>query len=75
MMSSFGAILVSSSEDNDTDADTNPDDDSDDRKSDPYMSPSYAGDTKIEMNSETWSSVTVLNHLTASKMQNHHWWA
>ena len=39
---SFGAILAwKSDDDDDTDADD------DDRKSDSYMSPSYAGDTKI----------------------------
>ena len=43
MISSFGAILAWKS-----DADDDADDDyDDDRKSDPYMSPSYAGDTKI----------------------------
>ena len=43
MICSFGAILAWKSDDDaaDTDADTD-----DDRKSDPYMSPSYAGDTK-----------------------------
>ena len=41
MISSFGAILAWKS-DNAADAD---DDYDDDRKSDPYMSPSYAGDT------------------------------
>ena len=40
MISSFGAILACKS-----DADADADDDYD-RKSDPYMSPSYAGDTK-----------------------------
>ena len=43
MICSFGAILAwKSDEDDDADDDYN-----DDRKSDPYMSPSYAGDTKI----------------------------
>ena len=43
MICSFGAILARKSDD---DADTDADDDyDDDRKSDPYMSPSYAGDT------------------------------
>ena len=41
MICSFGAILAWKSDD---DADT----DADDRKSDPYMSPSYAGDTKTK---------------------------
>ena len=46
MICSFGAILAWKSDDDDT-ADTDADDDyDDDRKSDPYMSPSYAGDTK-----------------------------
>ena len=48
MTSSFGAILAWKSDDDAAadaaDADTDADDD-DDRKSDPYMSPSYAGDT------------------------------
>ena len=44
MICSFGAILGWKSDDADAaDAD---DDYDDDRKSDPYMSPSYAGDTK-----------------------------
>ena len=52
MISSFGAILAWKSDDDDAAdvaaADTDADDDyDDDRKSDPYMSPSYAGDTKI----------------------------
>ena len=42
MICSFGAILAWKSDDDDTDADADYDDD---RKSDPYMSPSYAGDT------------------------------
>ena len=47
MISSSGAILAWKSDDDataaaDTDADADYDDD---RKSDPYMSPSYAGDT------------------------------
>ena len=52
MISSFGAILAWKSDDDDdaaadAAADTDADDDyDDDRKSDPYMSPSYAGDTK-----------------------------
>ena len=51
MISSFGAILAWKSDDDDADADAantdaDADDDyDDDRKSDPYMSPSYAGDT------------------------------
>ena len=40
MICSFGANLAWKSDDDD-DAD-------DDRKSDPYMSPSYAGDTKMK---------------------------
>ena len=44
MISSFGAILAWKSDD-DAAADADADDDYD-RKSDPYMSPSYAGDTK-----------------------------
>ena len=44
MICSFVAILAWKSDD---DADNDADDDyDDDRKSDPYMSPSYAGDTK-----------------------------
>ena len=49
MICSFGAILAWKSDDDDDDAaaDTDADADyDDDRKSDPYMSPSYAGDTK-----------------------------
>ena len=53
MICSFGAILAWKSDDDDDNAaaataaaDTDADDDyDDDRKSDPYMSPSYAGDT------------------------------
>ena len=49
MISSFGAILAWKSDD-DAAADADADDDyDDDRKSDPYMSPSYAGDTKSIM--------------------------
>ena len=50
MICSFVAILAWKSDDADTDTanDADADDDyDDDRKSDPYMSPSYAGDTKI----------------------------
>ena len=52
MISSLGAILVWKSDDDDAAsdaaADADADDDyDDDRKSDPYMSPSYAGDTKM----------------------------
>ena len=43
MICIFVAILAWKSDDDDADAD---DDYDDDRKSDPYMSPSYAGDTK-----------------------------
>ena len=47
MICSFGAILPWKSDD-DADAVNDADDDyDDDHKSDPYMSPSYAGDTKI----------------------------
>ena len=46
MISSVGAILVWKSDDDDAAANTD-DDYDDDRKSDPYMSPSYAGDTKM----------------------------
>ena len=48
MICSFGAILAwKSDDDDDADNDDDADDDyDDDRKSDPYMSPSYAGDTK-----------------------------
>ena len=42
MICSFGAILAWKLDDDDADTDA----DYDDRKSDPYMSPSYAGDTK-----------------------------
>ena len=46
MICSFGAILAWKSDDDDDDAAANTDDDDDDdRKSNPYMSPSYAGDT------------------------------
>ena len=46
MICSFGAILAWKSDDDDAAVDTD-DDYDDDRKSDPYMSPSYAGDTKM----------------------------
>ena len=46
MIYSFVAILAWKSDDDTADADNNYDDD---RKSDPYMSPSYAGDTKIRV--------------------------
>ena len=51
MICSFRAILAWKSDDDDAaaDADADADDDDDyddDYKSDPYMSPSYAGDTK-----------------------------
>ena len=46
MISSFGAILAWKSDDDNADAAAADDDYDDDRKSDPYMSPSYAGDTK-----------------------------
>ena len=52
MICSFVGILAwKSDDDDDTDADNDDaadadDDYDDDRKSDPYMSPSYAGDTK-----------------------------
>ena len=52
MICSFGALLAWKSDDDDNaaaaaaDTDADADDDcNDDRKSDPYMSPSYAGDT------------------------------
>ena len=45
MICSFGAILAWKSDD-DADAADADDDYDDDHKSDPYMSPSYAGDTK-----------------------------
>ena len=49
MISSFGAILVWKSDDDDAAAAAaNTDDYDDDRKSDPYMSPIYAGDTKTK---------------------------
>ena len=50
MICSFVAILAwkSDNDDADNNDDADADDDyDDDRKSDPYMSPSYAGDTKI----------------------------
>ena len=63
MICSFGAILAWKSDDDDADAvadadnddDTDADDDyDDDHKSDPYMSPSYAGDTITkQLNSTT----------------------
>ena len=47
MICSFGAILAWKSDEDDAAADADADDDyDDDYKSDPYMSPSYAGDTK-----------------------------
>ena len=47
MICSFGAILAWKSDDDDNAAaDADDDDYDDDRKSDPYVSPSYAGDTK-----------------------------
>ena len=59
MICSFGGILAWKSDDdadadNDDDADAD-DDYDDDHKSDPYMSPSYAGDTK--MRSTQWASI------------------
>ena len=45
MICSFVAILAWKSDDDDAADDADADDDYD-RKSDPYMSPSYAGDTK-----------------------------
>ena len=45
MISSFWAILAWKSDDDDAAAAADYDDD---RKSNPYMSPSYAGDTKIK---------------------------
>ena len=67
MISSFGAILAWKSDDDDdaAAADTDADDDyDDDRKSDPYMSPSYAGDTIKLSNSPTVE--LDLNHLFAA---------
>ena len=55
MISSFGAILAWKSDDDDAAAADADDDYDDDRKSDPYMSPSYAGDTK------TWI-LLITNH-------------
>ena len=46
MICSFGVILTSKSDDEDDDTDA--DEYDDDRKSNFYMSPSYAGDTKIK---------------------------
>ena len=46
MISSFGAILAWKSDDDDDVAAAADDDYDNDRKSDPYMFPSYAGDTK-----------------------------
>ena len=47
MICSFGAILAWKSDDDADTADDDADDEyNDDHKSDPYMSPSYAGDTK-----------------------------
>ena len=46
MICSFGAILAWKSDDDDANAAADTDDD---RKSDPYMSPSYAGDTKTKI--------------------------
>ena len=66
MISSFGAILAWKSDDDDA---ANTDDDYDgDRKIDPYMSPSYAGDTKMifwvmmwgNWDKVTWSNSTNL---------------
>ena len=51
MICRFGAILAWKSDDDDAAAD---DDYNDDRKSDPYMSPSYAGDTKSDMICKLW---------------------
>ena len=53
MICSFGAILAWKSDDDDADNDDDADADDDyddDHKSDPYMSPSYAGDTKTKTN-------------------------
>ena len=55
MIRSFGAIQPQSSDADASDDDTDDDDDATDdndydiRKSDPYMPPSYAGDTKIKV--------------------------
>ena len=46
MICSFGAILAWKSDDDAAAAADTDDDYDDDRKSDPYMSSSYAGDTK-----------------------------
>ena len=60
MISSFGAILAWKSDD-DVDADVADTDDNydDDRNSDPYMSPSYAGDTNT-VNSD---SIYLFHHM------------
>ena len=50
MICSFGAILAWKSDADDVTDDDTDDDYADDRKSDPYMSPSYAGDTKTILN-------------------------
>ena len=53
MICSFGGILAWKSDDDAATADTDADDDyDDDYKSNPYMSPSYAGDTKKRMVSQ-----------------------
>ena len=60
MISSFGAILALSS---DGDAATDGDADADDYdicKNDPYMSPSYTGDTKIETTRAKITQNTIL---------------
>ena len=46
MISSFGAILAWKLDNDDAAVATDADDYDDDHKSDPYMFPSYAGDTK-----------------------------
>ena len=62
MICSFGAILAWKSDD---DADTAAADDYDDyRKSDPYMSPSYAGDT-IKYYYIKWK-FTLIDHLNSN---------
>ena len=54
MICSFVAILAWKSDDDaDANDDADADDYDDDRKSDPYMSPSYAGDTKNEFVTST----------------------
>ena len=74
MISSFGAILAWKSDDDDAAADTDADAEDnydDDRKSDPYMSPSYAGDTtKSKRNIGFLESMIIMTQWTIRSMSH-----